>query len=69
MREAQSKGIKYFRILHREELEEVLGYYQMGGSENAAAILRVQEKAQKRWKAGWGTKETLGAAKKQGKKK
>lgn len=55
MSQAQAKGIKYFRILHREELTEVLKQHDRIEVDSTAKskIFAIQEVAQKRWKAGW----------------
>ena len=49
MKEAQNKGIKYFRILNREELQAVL-------DPNTPQDIKqlTIESAKLRWKAGWG---------------
>ena len=49
MAEAQAKGIKYFRILNKEELEEILTTNPTPGR-----ITEIQEVAKERWQVGWG---------------
>ena len=44
MMEAKDKGIKYFRILNREELEKVLA------NKDQKVIAKIIEEAKKRWK-------------------
>lgn len=46
MKEAQDKGIKYFRILNRVELETVLAHPNL--------IEETITTAKARWKSGWG---------------
>lgn len=53
MAQAQAKGIKYFRILHHKELDEVLRLQKMNTDISNASISAIQDKAKKRWKAGW----------------
>lgn len=54
MNQAKAKGIKYYRIMTKEELASVLDYKEQG---NEASIAEIQEEAKSRWKAGWGTKK------------
>jgi len=49
---AKERGIKYFRILNKAELKEILEVPD--DSSNYEAII---EKAIERWKAGWGTRK------------
>jgi hypothetical protein len=53
MKEAQERGIKYFRILKREELQTVLD-----PNTEPAVTQDTIEKAKLRWKAGWGTRKS-----------
>lgn len=46
MQKAKEKGIKYFRIMTKEELFQVL--------DHPGDIIKIQESAQERWKSGWG---------------
>lgn len=55
MAQAQAKGIKYFRILHRDELEEVLRLHTENQPNSVAMITDIQVRAKKRWKAGWSS--------------
>lgn len=48
MEEAKKQGIKYFRILSKQELTEI-----MAGAK-PERIAELQNQAQARWKAGWG---------------
>ena len=48
MKQAQAKSIKYFRILSKEELQEILIT-----NPTPSRITEIQEAAKKRWKAGW----------------
>ena len=48
MAEAQKKGIKYFRILSKDELDFVLHR-----AATEADITKTTEEARKRWQAGW----------------
>lgn len=59
MKQAQGLGIKYFRILHREELEEVLKLHKAGESIGLIRIADIQAIAKKRWKAGWSNSSSL----------
>jgi len=52
MTEAQKRGIKYFRILTKEELAKVLA-----DSISPQEITVIQQAAQERWKAGWGSRK------------
>lgn len=52
MAEAHAKGVKYFRILNRDELQKVLD-----PNTDAAIAQETIDKAKIRWKAGWGTKK------------
>lgn len=56
MAEAQAKGIKYFRILTKEELTEVLSHSEINDSASKAYIQGITDKAKARWKKGWGNK-------------
>lgn len=53
MAQAQNAGIKYFRILTKEELNTVL---RMRGDGDQGGIDKVVDAAKKRWKKGWGEK-------------
>ena len=56
--EAQKLGIKYFRILTKEELKQALTLYIKGGTTPEGKTLpEIIEAAQARWKAGWGKGE------------
>ena len=55
MRQAQAQSIKYFRILHREELIEALRIQKIDTDLGRNALKAIQERAKKRWKAGWGS--------------
>ncbi len=61
MANAQKQGIKYFRILKRDELIVVLAIDQqttlVNKQTNDARIRTIQDKAKARWKAGWGAKK------------
>ena len=50
MQQAKEKGIKYFRILSKQELARVL-------TETLEEVNRIIEGAKKRWQAGWNKKE------------
>ena len=50
IKQAKEKGIKYFRILNKEELETILA----GTTPETQS--QIIEKAKARWKAGWGSK-------------
>lgn len=69
MAQAQAKGIKYFRILQREELKEVLKLHVQAegspGSPEGNRISEIQQAAQKRWKAGWTSLKTQGGNKRE----
>ena len=54
MAEAQARGIKYFRILNKEELIRILG---LTLDEDRNVADEIIDGAKKRWKAGWGTKK------------
>ena len=56
MQQAQGLGIKYFRILHRDELEKVLTLHKEDTAESHTCIQDIQNIAQARWKGGWGHK-------------
>ena len=49
--QAKEKGIKYFQILHRDELQEILA----GAAPERVAELQAVAKA--RWQSGWGNKK------------
>jgi hypothetical protein len=51
MAEVKAKGTKYYRVMNKAELEEVL---KSGTS--AKRIEEIQKQAVKRWKDGWNTK-------------
>lgn len=55
MAEAQKRGIKYFRILTKQELTDIL---KPGADQKYIDI--VTGHAQKRWKQGWGSKSKSG---------
>jgi len=48
---AKARGIKYFRILTKEELLQVTA-----DSINPQEITAITESAKERWKSGWGKK-------------
>jgi hypothetical protein len=56
MDQARTRGIKYFRILNKAELQEILSedkdHVRTASPER---IKEIQDGANVRWKAGWGT--------------
>ena len=55
---ARKEGIKYFRILSREELVSVLAYKADTKFPvlNQAEIDKITTAAKERWQKGWGSK-------------
>jgi hypothetical protein len=53
MLQAKVKGIKYFRILSKDELKEILDGAQQ------ERIDQITKAAEERWKAGWGTRKKV----------
>jgi hypothetical protein len=53
--EAQKKGIKYFRVLDKGELESVLSLHAEGKTEDIDKIIAT---AKARWQAGWGKRQS-----------
>jgi len=51
MLEAKAKGIKYFRVLNKEELSKVLDMKKGGASDEQIGV--ITEAAKVRWQAGW----------------
>lgn len=54
MQEAKAKGIKYFRILSKENLQKVLN-----PDLSVEVINDVIAKAREKWQAGWGKKKEV----------
>ncbi|MBL8012696.1 MAG: bacteriocin class II family protein [Candidatus Omnitrophica bacterium] len=52
MLQAKERGIKNFRVLNKEELQEVLA-----GSASQERIAEVVDGAVARWKSGWGSRK------------
>jgi len=55
MLQAQAAGVKYFRILSRSELEQILNKKGEVGA-TPETVAQIQERAKVRWKAGWTNK-------------
>ena len=54
MAQAKNMGIKYFRILTRDELEIVLTLHVQGGkAPDGRTFMEIIDQAKARWKAGW----------------
>lgn len=51
MAQAREKGIKYFRILNKENLRKVLD-----PTVTAEEVNTIIKKAKEEWKAGWGSR-------------
>ena len=56
MKEAKEKGIKYFRILNKEELAKILSFGDSPDQMQQLQTLNIQSAAKQRWQAGWGSK-------------
>jgi hypothetical protein len=57
---ARQKGIKYFRILNRKELEDILALHGIGAQPgNSVVMNEIIEKAKNRWKSGWDRKKNI----------
>ena len=57
MERAKDLGIKYFRILSKEDLTKVLSFGDQPDHVQQLQILSIQSAAKKRWQAGWGSKK------------
>lgn len=53
MERAKDLGIKYFRILNRAELAEILSFDPQPTDDQVARTTAIIEGAKARWKAGW----------------
>lgn len=57
MLEAKAKGIKYFRVLNKDELIKVLDMKKSGASDEQIAV--ITEAAKIRWQAGWSKNKKI----------
>ena len=57
MLEAKEKGIKYFRVLSKEELSKVLEMKKSGASDEQIGVITNEAKI--RWQKGWGSKKVV----------